>query len=90
MADLPLTKPNLHRHAQEPRDTDPATITDRRRPETKLPLLEGHILHDLGKGIHVDRSPQQPLPENHRKDDIHRGYKPPKGMQRQEHQIPHL
>lgn len=90
MIHLPPTQPHLNRHTNKPRNTDPRTIAHTRCPETKLPILLGHIIRNLGKRANVDQAAQQALPENHNAHDVVRGDEVEERVQCQQREVEDL
>ena len=73
LANLPITQPNLKRHSDEARNTDPPTVADSRGAKRELPIFQGHRVADLRERVHVHQSTEQAFPEHDRKDDVHVG-----------------
>lgn len=70
MVDLPITKPYLKCHTHKSRYADTSRVAYTRGAQTKLAILSGHIIRNLGKRTDVHQTTQQTLPEDDDANDV--------------------
>ena len=80
LANLPIAKPDLKSHADEPSNTDTAGVADRGSSQRELAVFRRHPIRDLSKCVDVYQSTEQTFPKDDGEDEPHVRYKVEKGV----------